>query len=335
MSEHNTTSDTTWTGRFLDYIGRGFLLVPPEFLRGGAMRGESVNWGFVALILLGCWTVGGLFLAAGLTWPKWKPNNETLARSINAAASNFWVWMAIFVFVALGPTIALSALSRPPVMSPVALGNIVWNFEQTARGDGYFLNLQKVLPNGEIHVTGFGAHGKSNVNSPISNFKGYLRSDLTNVQIPILIAAQDPDDAAKALVCVGQPWVPTSPDETFGIPPFADFDIVTFEKPFVQPGIDGITLTKFMNDFVPFTIVIEYEGTKYQRQFSKAEVELQVALFQRSLTPQTNPRVMRKVNAKPAPLTPLTTLLPANLPKNPPGLASPIPPAGLPKLPEN
>jgi hypothetical protein len=194
--------------------------------------------------------------------------------------------------------------------------------------------MQKILPDGEIHVTGFGAHGKSNINAPILNFKGHLRSDQTNVQIPMFIVAQDPDDA-KALVCVGQPWAPTTPDETFGIPPFADFDITTFEKPFVQPGIDGITLKKFMADFVPFTITIEYDGTKYERQFSKTEVERQVALFQRSFTLQSNPRVMRKANAKPVPLTPLTTLLPPNPQKNPPGLASPIPPAGIPKLPAN
>ena len=273
-----------------------------------------------------------LFIVTFLIAVKW----NRIADFAKERASHLFRVLASIGILAAGIAIGTFVGRRPEFATPAAIGDIIWNFEQTTKGSGYFLNMQKVLlqPNQEIRVTGFGAHGKSNVNAPISDFKGYLRSDLTNVQIPIFIVAQDPDDA-KALVCVGQPWVPTTPSETFGIPPFADFDIVTFEKPFVQPGVDGITLTKFMNDFVPFSIVLEYGGTRYERQFSKAEVERQVALFERSLTPQSNPRVMRKANAKPAPLTPLTTLLPASPPKNPPGLASPIPQTGLPKLPQN
>jgi hypothetical protein len=276
------------------------------------------------------WIYVALFVVTFLIAVKW----NHIASFAKKKASTLFRVLASIGILAAGIAIGMFIGRRPEFATPAAIGNIIWNFEQTTKGNGYFLNMQKVLPNGEIRVTGFGGHGKSNVNAPISNFKGYMRSDLTNAEVPIFIVAQDPDDA-KALVCVGQPWVPTIPEETFGIPPFADFDVVTFEKPFVQPGIDGITLAKFMNDFVPFSIILEYDGTKYERQFSKAEVERQVALFERSLTPQSNPRVMRKANAKPAPLTPLTTLLPPNLPKTPPGLASPIPPAGLPKLPQN
>jgi hypothetical protein len=120
--------------------------------------------------------------------------------------------------------------------------------------------------------------------------------------------------------------------ETYGIPAFADFDVVTFEKPFVEIGKDGITLTKFMADFVPFTIVLEYDGTEYRRQFSKAEVEEQVEVYKRSFTPQNTPHIVRKPNARPPPLMPLTTLIPPDPPKSL-GLASPIPQTGLPKLP--
>jgi hypothetical protein len=88
-----------------------------------------------------------------------------------------------------------------------------------------------------------------------------------------------------------------------------------------------------MRDFVPFTIVLEYDGTKYERRFSKEEVENQIALLNRSTTPQSTPRVMRKVVAKPPPLAPLTTLIPRDLPKALQGLASPIPQTGLPKIP--
>jgi hypothetical protein len=267
-----------------------------------------------------------------------------LTASLNRAAAHAGLWIGVafltLLLIALSPYFEERRwpfTARETKVEGPDTGSVVWNFEQTAKGNGYFLNMQKILnqPNQEIHVSGFGAHGKNVVNSPISNFKGYLRSDLTNVQIPIFISAQDPDDAKSAPVCVGQPWVPTVPEETFGIPPFADFDITTFEKPFIQAGVDGITLNKFMNDFVPFTVVLEYEGKKYERQFTKAEVERQVSIFERSFTAQSNPRVMRKANARRAPLTPLTTLLPADPPKVPPGLVSPIPPAGLPKIPAN
>jgi hypothetical protein len=245
--------------------------------------------------------------------------------------SLFLSFVGLFI-LALGVSIGVYAGQRfEPI--PAAIGSVVWNFEQTARGNGYFLSMQK-LNNDEIRVTGFGAHGKNVSASPISNFSGYMRSDVTNVQIPILVMAQDPDET-KIKACFAQPFVPTIPPETFGVPAFADFDVVTFEKPFVEIGKDGITLTQFMRDFVPFTVVLEYDGTKYQRQFSKAEVENQVEIYKRTFTPQNTPRVVRKGNAKPPPMAPLQTLIPPDPPKTPPGLASPIPPGGLPKLPHD
>lgn len=266
--------------------------------------------------------------------------------SLNRLAANAGLWIGVafltLVLVALSPFVEERRwpfTAHAPKVEGPDTGSIIWNFEPAAKGNGYFLNMQKLLsqPNQEIRVMGFQAHGKNVTNSPISNFKGYLRSDLTNVQIPILINAQDPDAAKSAPVCVGQPWAPTIPDETFGIPPFADFDVTTYEKPFVIPqnlltNTDGMTLQKFMNDFVPFTVVLEYDGKKYERQFTKGEVEQQVAIFEKNLTPETNPRVVRKANAQRAPLIPLTTLIPPDLPKSPPGLASPIPQTGLPKL---
>jgi hypothetical protein len=235
---------------------------------------------------------------------------------------------AAFVVLGFGVGMYFGRRSEP---IPAAIGSIVWNFEQTAHGNGYFLNMQK-LNNDEIRVTGFGAHGKNISDAPISDVRGYMRSDVTNIQIPILLLAQDPDET-KIKACFAQAFIPTAPQDTFGVPAFADFDVVTFEKPFVEIGKDGITLTKFLNDFVPFTIVLEYGGTKYHRQFSKAEVENQVEIYKRTFTPQTTPRVVRKENAKPPPMAPLQTLIPPDLPKTPPGLSSPIPLTGLPKLP--
>jgi hypothetical protein len=213
-----------------------------------------------------------------------------------------------------------------------AIGNVVWNFEQTARGAGYFLNMQKRSDQPELRVTGFGAHGKNNSSTPIESFKGRLRSDLTNAEIPIYVLAQDPDEQ-KLKICLAQPFVPTLPQETFGIPAFADFDIVTFEKGITLPGVDGMPLSKFMNDFVPFTIFLEYDGTKYERHFTKEEVLKQVSTFERTLDPQSVPRVVRRPTAKPAVPPTLQTLLSPDSPKAPPGLVSPVPAPVWPTMP--
>jgi hypothetical protein len=268
---------------------------------------------------------GALFVVAFFVAVYW----DRIGTYLKGKSRSLFLAFAGLGVLALGVSIGVY-VGRKFEPIPAAIGSIVWNFEQTAHGNGYFLNMQKLNAE-EIRVTGFGAHGKNNSSPPILNFSGYLRSDVTNVQLPILVLAQDPDES-KVKACFAQAWVPTIPQETFGIPAFADFDVATYEKPFVEIGKDGITLTKFMNDFVPFTIVLEYDGTKYQRQFSKAEVENQVAIYKRTFTPQSDPRVVRRANAKPPPLPPLATLIPQDQLKTPPGLASPIPPGGLPKL---
>jgi hypothetical protein len=142
--------------------------------------------------------------------------------------------------------------------------------------------------------------------------------------------AQDADEA-KFKVCYAQSWIPTLPQETFGIPAFADFEVTSFEKPIMLAGVDGVTLAKFMNDFVPFVVVLEYDATKYERRFSKEEVQKQVTIFEKSYNPQSVPRIMRKTNAKLPPAPPLVTILPRDPPKNPLS-SSPIPSVGLPKI---
>ena len=52
-------------------------------------------------------------------------------------------------------------------------GPIVWNFEDAARGRGYFLDLQK-QPDRGVVVAGFGAHGKNITSEPVMDFDGYL-----------------------------------------------------------------------------------------------------------------------------------------------------------------
>jgi hypothetical protein len=224
-------------------------------------------------------------------------------------------------------------VGRREFPTPAAIGNIVWDFEQTANGSGYFLSMSR-LGNQEIRVLGFQAHGKNISNKATEHLTGYVRSEVTNVQLPIYLLAQSQEDP-KPNVCYAQTWVPTLPEETFGVPPFADFQLATFSKPIAVAEIDGSPISKFMNDFVPFTIVLEYDCTKYERRFSKEEVQRQVSTLERSLNPQSSPHVTRKLDAKPPPPFPFQLLIPPDPPKAPTGLASPIPPGPLPKIQAN
>jgi hypothetical protein len=301
----------------------------------------AVRW-VLAFVLVGVFALGAsdsfrdkTFIAAGI---------YVVATLITFVAAVKWRQIGRFasekgslvltIGVILGSIAAIFTagmfVGRRVLLTPAAIGDIVWNLEQTSQGAGYFLGMTR-LNNDEIRVLGFQAHGKSNSSKPIEHFTGYMRSELTNEQIPIYLMGQDPLEATQK-VCLVPGWIPTLPQETFGIPPFADFDIATFDKPLAAAGKDGMTLTKFMNDFVPFTVVLEYDGTRYERRFTQEEVQIQVTLFQRSLNPQNTPRVLRRSTAKPATLPNFQTLVPAAPPQTAPGLASPIPPTGLPKL---
>ena len=116
---HSAASDSTWTGRYLDYLGLAFILVPPEPVVAALMKGEAIHLEVALPLLIGAWAVGGALLFAGLTWPKWKPKNEAIAATVSAAAHNIWVWVAVLLSIAFGPTILYSSLSRPTaVQSP-------------------------------------------------------------------------------------------------------------------------------------------------------------------------------------------------------------------------
>jgi hypothetical protein len=266
---------------------------------------------------------------------KWK-RVEALFAAVGGLAKSKTklISWSLLGFVAIASAFALGTfVGRRESLSPAAIGNIVWDFEQTANGSGYFLSMTR-LGNQEMRVLGFQAHGKNISNKATEHLTGYVRSEVTNVQLPIYLLAQAQEDP-KPNVCYAQTWVPTVPQETFGLPPFADFQLATFSKPVAIMESDGSPISKFMNDFVPFTIVLEYDGTRYERRFSKEEVQRQVSTFERSLNPQSSPHVTGKLDAKPPPPFPLQLLIPPDAPKAPPSLASPIPLGALPKLPAN
>jgi hypothetical protein len=255
-----------------------------------------------------------------------KPAPPPRRRPMSIRLGSFIAFVSLVIWLVLYATYSngtfLSFNGREPDTGP-----IVWNFEQTTRGAGFFLTMQKIAGEQEIRVVTFGAKGKNKTDQPISKFSGYLRSEQTNVTIPIYLLAQESDQSAisKVIACFPHPWIPTIATETFGIPPFAEFEISTWEKPFIETGKDGVPLSKFIRDFVPFTVVLEYDGTKYERRFTLAEVQLQATMLDHISDPTSAPHIVRRPNAKAPPPLPLQTLLPADLPKTPPGLVSPLP----------
>jgi hypothetical protein len=205
-----------------------------------------------------------------------------------------------------------------------APGPIAWDWDERARGYGYFLNMIKPVTDMQVRVLGVQLHGKNNSKDAIDDFKGYLRSDLTNEKLPIYIMAQDVDEA-KIPACT--PLFPTSPDQTLGIPGFANFDVSSYEKTFAVLGQDGVLVGDFLTRFVPFTVVFEYGGQKVERRFTKDEVTKQVDTFERSLSLESIPRIVRKADAPRPQLEPLHPFLQQQ------PMATPVPQGLLPLKP--
>lgn len=214
------------------------------------------------------------------------------------------IYLALALLCAIGLGFAVGKLlGRTEAAIPTTIiaaapsdtGRIAWNLDEAARGLNYFLGFNRQNQE-EVRISGFVAHGKNTSADPITQFKGYMRSDITNEQWPIYLIAEDPN--AKS---VFDARIPTLPDETFGIPAGADFDITTFDKPIFQGGVDGIPLSKFMRDFASFTVVIEYDGITVRRQFTTKEIEAQIELFERQIDPRkaNTPRVTRRPTATP------------------------------------
>ena len=206
----------------------------------GVVSGEHLTNSIVALIF----GVPIGLIGASFHW--WKDQLPDARDWITRQADRWWPVALLVAFAyAAGPT--LYQRTFPSTATLHATGRIAWNIEQAAQGGAYFLNMIR-LNDQEIRILGFQAHGKNNSNDPITEFSGYIRSDATNARRPIYLQAQDQEEN-KTLACLPHPWIPTLPDQTFGIPPLADFEIGTYDKPYAELGKDGIPLSQFLNTF--------------------------------------------------------------------------------------
>jgi hypothetical protein len=285
-----------------------FLLGAEEFKEGKYVSGGV----FAALFVL-------TFVVA----VKWEQIAALLGRDKVTLAL---IGVGLLCALGLGVVIGALLMRGGSPEAPRSTGRIVWNFDQMARGQANFLNLGR-LNQDEIRVLGFGAHGKNTSKDPITEFSGYVRSDLTNARLPIFIVAENPD--APAQMNPFEPsHIPTRPEETFGIPGLADFDIVSHEQAMPQTGVDGIPISKFLREFGSFTVVLEYDGLKVEQQFSSEQIRKTIEKFEHDLNPQptTIPRVTRRPNATP-PLQPTLPFIAAPAtPSSPAPAPTPAPP---------
>ena len=234
-------------------------------------------------------------------------------RKLSLWRARKWVGIGLLILgsAAWGADVAdrLGFVQLSTLGFPANTGPIVWNFDETAHGRGYFLDMQKTADAQAANIVGFGAVGKNVTPDPIDDFVGYIRSDVTNEKIPIYFMAADSGAAHACVISV-----PTPPEETLGIPAFSLFAIATHKKPvFVNvPYADAMPAAKFKSEFVPFTVVMKYAGKEYKRRFSREEVDLQLATFEKATAPPTNPYVVRKNATEPTSLPPLTPLIKRN-----------------------
>lgn len=200
------------------------------------------------------------------------------------------------------------------VAAPQHTGRIAWNFDQMDSGNANFLNLIR-LNQDEIRVVGIGAHGRNTSKDPVTEFRGYARSDLTNATLPFFIMAEEPNNASAIPNPFRPAQIPMRPEDTFGIPGLADFDIVTYEQAVITQGVDGVPLSEFLREFGSFTLVLEYDGIKVERKFSSEQIKRAVDAFESSLNPQrtTSPRVTRRPTAA----APIQSVLPFPMPTPP------------------
>src|SRR5581483_6257029 len=94
-------------------------------------------------------------------------------------------------------------------------------------------------------LNSFQAVGKNLTDSPIENIKAYIRSDITNIVLPVLFYVGTP-----ALV---------APQDTHGIPAHAEFKIRSENINTIFPNQPiQVPIELFLKDFSAFTFVFEY-----------------------------------------------------------------------------
>jgi len=197
-------------------------------------------------------------------------NNKLVVSAIELGSDARWwaaVLLVVFLYIMFSPIILNLANISDLAVRIYPPGNqqsnkIAWNFEDTQHPP-FFLGYQKTDKE-DTRLISFQAHGRNNSDAPITNIKGFVKSLITNKELPIYFLLQG---------------TPVAPDDTNGIPPFAEFDIATTEDK--TEIVNGIIVSPTLNEaeMATFTFEFDYNGDKFIRTFTRQEVENQRKMF--------------------------------------------------------
>jgi len=148
-----------------------------------------------------------------------------------------------------------------------------WDFDKP---NHYFLGLTG--GNDSVVVPAFQASCHNNLGRPIRQISGRLQIDRTGKQYPIFLNVG------------GQP---VKPETTNGVPKDADFSIVV---PFYTTNRyeEYIPILRFLAEFPPFTLLVEYDGAIFEKTFTRRDVKDQIFAFLDAIAERNMPVVTLK-----------------------------------------
>ena len=155
--------------------------------------------------------------------------------------------------------------TKPNVVDRPIESGIQWQFD-LAENPIPFLGLASSFGE-EPYVYLLQFYGKNNTNETLNGINGFVQSKSSDVRVPIGINVGGTIYA---------------PDKTGGIPPGAEFAIMTWPLPSNMPmKTGGITDARFLVDFAQFDFVLNYNGKQYTRTFTNAEIREPIEKFAR------------------------------------------------------
>jgi len=190
-----------------------------------------------------------------------------------------------------GTTGQSGATTPPPPPLTHSQDKMTWDYD-SHRPDVYFLALCKC--GGMTTISAFQAVGDNATDNPIHITKMYLRSDINNAMLPVLISVANYSGGIPG----GSESV--EPQNTSGVPAHAHFRVSSANISTLYPGQPvQVPVEIFLKDFIAFTFVVDYDGGHYERHFSADEVKKQVAQFEVKVINESTRGVIPRVTKKP------------------------------------
>jgi hypothetical protein len=146
--------------------------------------------------------------------------------------------------------------------SVAALSDFEWGFE---RHPGYDFIGMSAGPDGQLLVHQFQAQGFNRTKDPMVKFRGWVRSERTTKEFPILFNLAD--------------GIFRKATELDPIP----VDAIIDTRAYLSEDQKPISLKSFLADFVPFTFFFEYDGKLYRHKFTIEDIEPRIQRYEQEI----------------------------------------------------